>query len=248
MKVTDLYKKLDQKIPAALSCDWDNDGLMCCSHHLREVERVLFTLDITADAVEYAADNRFDCIISHHPMIFRPLTAVVDPALSVLIKNDITAMSFHTRLDALDGGVNDCLASLLKIKYTEPFGECSIGRLGMLKKRMPSLQFCEHVKELLRCHDVRAVLPNSFCEKVAVVGGEGGDFIESAVLAGADTLITGNAGYHALTDASRGGMNIICAGHYYTEQPVLYVLESMVREFVPQAYTERFASNVILNI
>ena len=42
----------------------------------REVMRVLCTLDVTEDAVDYAIANNFDVIVSHHPMIFRPLKAL----------------------------------------------------------------------------------------------------------------------------------------------------------------------------
>ena len=55
MTVSELYSYLDSAIPAALSCDWDNDGLMCCPDTAREVKKVLFTLDVTGAAAEYAA-------------------------------------------------------------------------------------------------------------------------------------------------------------------------------------------------
>ena len=52
MTVSELYSYLDSAIPAALSCDWDNDGLMCCPDPAREVKKVLFTLDVTGAAAE----------------------------------------------------------------------------------------------------------------------------------------------------------------------------------------------------
>ena len=48
MKIHELYKALNEKIPAALSCEWDNDGLMCCADGEREARRVLIALDVTA--------------------------------------------------------------------------------------------------------------------------------------------------------------------------------------------------------
>ena len=53
MTVRELYRYLDEKIPRALSCAWDNDGLMCCPDGAREVRRVLVTLDVTAAAVQH---------------------------------------------------------------------------------------------------------------------------------------------------------------------------------------------------
>ena len=98
MKVLELYKKIDELIQHSLSCDWDNDGLMCCSAPNKEVKRVLLTLDVTEAAVNFAVENKFDVIISHHPLIFRPISSVVSPKLINLIKNDITVISLHSNL------------------------------------------------------------------------------------------------------------------------------------------------------
>ena len=69
MKLTELYSVLEEKFPKALSCEWDNDGLMCASSLDNEVKKVLCVLDVTDAALKYAAENGFDTIISHHPMI-----------------------------------------------------------------------------------------------------------------------------------------------------------------------------------
>ena len=114
MNVRELYRALDYRIPRSLSCDWDNDGLMCCPNSNREVGRVLIALDVTSDTVEHAIKGGYDVIISHHPFVFKGLKSLVDDggvsekAIS-LIQNGISVMSFHTRLDAVEGGVNDKL-------------------------------------------------------------------------------------------------------------------------------------------
>ena len=140
MTVMELYKALDAAIPRALSCEWDNDGLMCCPDPNKQVERVLIALDITEEVVDDAIEGGFDVILSHHPIIFKGLRAV-EPSNAVarktikLIQNGIAAMSFHTRLDALTGGVNDVLAARLELQNTEPFGvdPIPIGRVGELE-------------------------------------------------------------------------------------------------------------------
>ena len=73
MTVRELYAFLEQRIPRALSCDWDNDGLMVCANDQVEVKRVLVALDITAAVAEQAIREGYDLIVSHHPLIFRPL-------------------------------------------------------------------------------------------------------------------------------------------------------------------------------
>ena len=112
MNVAELYEYLNERIPASLSCEWDNDGLMCCPDPDKEVSRVLITLDVTDDAVSAAISGGYDLIVSHHPLVFRPLKSVTPYDITSarvieLIKSDVSVMSFHTRLDAVDGGA-DC--------------------------------------------------------------------------------------------------------------------------------------------
>ena len=62
-----LYKVLEDRFPKSLSCDWDNDGLMCASSLECEVKKVLTALDVTEEVLEYAAKNGFDTVISSPP-------------------------------------------------------------------------------------------------------------------------------------------------------------------------------------
>ena len=76
MTIRDFYEKLAERIPESLSEEWDNDGIMCCADDNREVKRVLVSLDVTEEIVDYAIAEGFDLIISHHPLIFKPLESV----------------------------------------------------------------------------------------------------------------------------------------------------------------------------
>lgn len=233
--VTELYESLNRRIPPSLSCDWDNDGLMCCPQPDEPVRRVLLTLDITEAAVDRAARDRCNVILSHHPLVFRPVKALtVDNAvprkLIKLVENGISAMSFHTRLDALSGGVNDVLAELLGLRNAIPFGEGeeNMGRVGDFSATTLE-EFAAHVKKTLGAPFVL------FCgdrpvRRVAVLGGNGDDFISAAKAAGADTYVSGRLGYHPLSTAREDGINLIEAGHFYTENPVLPFLASLVKD------------------
>ena len=255
MTVKELYRFLNEKIPSSLSCEWDNDGLMCCPDSEREVKRVLITLDITAEAVQRAIDTSCDLIISHHPLIFKGLKSVneesfVATKVIALIKSDISAFSFHTRLDALMGGVNDVLAKRLGINDPIPFGNDgeAIGRIGILSQPMSLSDFADHVKAALGAPAVLCADAGRTVCRVALLGGEGDDDIAAAKAAGADTYVSGRLGYHAMTDAPECGMNLIEAGHFYTEFPVCEKLEALVAEADPTVECTVFFSNKILVI
>ena len=231
--VSELYEKLDRAIPRSLSCEWDNDGLMCCPNPQRPVKKVLLALDITEKMVDRAIDEGFDVILSHHPLVFRPITSLTteDPVprkLIRLVQNGIAAMSFHTRFDATVGGVNDALAAALGVKNTVPFGneEGEMGRLGDVEP-MTLSDFAQKVKVALGAPSVFAAGDRPV-QREALLGGSGSDFISAAKKAGADTYVSGDLAYHHMTDARENGINLIAAGHFYTENPSLPYLAKLV--------------------
>ncbi len=245
MNTLDIFAALEKRIPSSYSCTWDNDGLMVCSAPEKQIRRVLLTLDITDRAVEYAAKQGFDAVVSHHPLIFHPLKQVTSPRIARLIQNNIAAMSFHTRLDALPGGVNDALAELFDLTETVPFGEENMGRIGLLREPLSSGALAAKAAALLHSPMVSYAEEKHACRKLALLGGAGKDFIADAKQAGADAFLTGELGYNAMEDCAGGGMTVITAGHYYTEQPVMRVLRDMFAEIDARIETEIFDCNEI---
>lgn len=245
MTVRELYEILNEKIPSSLSCSWDNDGLMCCPDGARQVKKVLVTLDVTEEAVRRAAEGGYDLIVSHHPLIFKGIRAVNESNIVAakaidLIKSGISVMSFHTRLDALEGGVNDVLAKLLGLENAEPFGEEAIGRVGTLAEPMTAADFAARVKKALGAPAVVLADAKRSVFRVAVLGGSGSDDVEAACAAGADTYVTGELKYHQLVDAPEEGMNLIEAGHFYTEQPICGVLREWLLAIAPELSVDCF--------
>ena len=58
--------------------------------------------------------------------------------------------------------------------------------------------------------------------------GDGKDDWAAALAAGADTYVTGTMSYNTLLDAKAAGLNVIAAGHYYTEAPVMEVVAKTI--------------------
>ena len=252
MTVRELYAFLNEKIPPSLSCAWDNDGLMCCPDPDREVRRVLVALDITATVVKKAIGEGYDTIVSHHPMIFSPLRAVEpsDPVarkVIALVRGGVTAMSFHTRLDAVEGGVNDVLAEALGLCDVTPFGQDgeAIGRIGTLKKAMTLAEFAALVKRATGAEQVLVSDAGRPVCRVAVLGGSGSDDVKAAERAGADTYLSGELKHNWLTDAPERGMNLVAAGHFHTENPICARLCELIREADATVQVEIVNSNPV---
>ena len=255
MRVRELYNELDARMPRSLSCEWDNDGLMCCPDSDKVVKKALIALDVTGAVVDYAKKEGYDVIISHHPFIFNGLKSIDDTGYVTskvlkVIESKIAVMSFHTRLDAVNGGVNDKLCELFGLYDIEVImtDGSPIGRIGTLTEKMSAEDFAKKVKEILGAPFVNLAEAGVETSRVALVGGGGGSFISAARDAGADTYVSGDIGYHALTDApdfKNAPLNLIEVGHFYSEHPVCEVLKNMIGEIAPDVACDVYYSNVI---
>lgn len=254
MNVRELYRALEYRIPRSLSCEWDNDGLMCCPDSSREVKSVLIALDATAETVNAAISGGYDAIITHHPFVFKGLKSLDDKGgvsakAIALIQKGISVMSFHTRLDAVEGGVNDKLCELLGLKNVTPMfeGDIPLGRIGELDDNVNANEFAAKVKETLGSPFVLLSDVGIPAHRIAVLGGGGKDFVGAACAYGADTFVSGRLDYHPMTDTrdSARPINLIEAGHFYTEYPVCKVLADMIFAIDSAIRCDIFNSNVI---
>ncbi len=250
MTVRDIYEKLTERIPEELSEEWDNDGIMCCPDDLAEINRVLISLDVTEEVVDYAIDNGFDLILSHHPLIFKPISHI-DPYDHVarkiikLISANVAVISLHTRADKVKGGVNDCLARLIGLEDVEPLGDDCLGRIGHLERETSLEEFSAHVKSALGIERMLASDAYNPVYTVALVGGDGKSYVRDAIDLGADTYISGRIGYNVMEEAAEMGINLIEAGHYATEFPVTEFFKRLINKIDPKITVETVGSYML---
>ena len=114
--VSTIYGKLNSLAPFATQESWDNSGLLVGDPDAG-VHTALVVLDITPEAVQEARKIGAELIISHHPVIFRPLKKLEQGSVVwELARAGISAICAHTNLDKARGGVNDCLAAALGLE------------------------------------------------------------------------------------------------------------------------------------
>lgn len=248
MKILELYRELCNIIPRELSCSWDHDGLEVCPDADAEVRRVLISLDVTDEVIDKAIKDGADVILAHHPLFFKGVSevSVTNPngkRAVKLIRAGISVMTFHTRLDAVSGGVNDILAAKIGLENVETVGDEGIVRIGELSDETDAEEFARLVKSALGAPCVTLSPSGKKTKKVALIGGSGGEDISVAREAGADTYLTGELKYHPMLSAGEIGMNLVCAGHFYTEYPVTEFFAGQIKRLCPDAHTEIFFSD-----
>ena len=236
MQLDKLKINLDELLKPSLAYDWDNVGLNI-GDKTAYVNKVLITLEINEAVVDEAISKDVQLIISHHPLIFRPIKSITNfddkgNILLKLIKNSIGVYVAHTNFDIIEGGLNDYISNLLslnninKLAY-ENSDIDAIGRYGELKEEMSVEEFIMFVKTKLNLSDLRIVDGgNSKIRKVGIVTGSGIEYASNAFEAGCDAYLTGDIKYHDAQDWLGRGMNIFDVGHYGSE---IHFKENMLR-------------------
>lgn len=118
MTIRDILQRIEAFAPLALAMNWDNCGLLVGDPNA-EVSTAFVCLDVTAKAVDLAIASGAQLIVSHHPLIFRPLPRITDPVLLRIIGHKLAVISLHTNLDVAPGGVNHALAAKLGLEVIE---------------------------------------------------------------------------------------------------------------------------------
>ena len=235
--VADILQFVETLAPRSLKMDWDNVGLNCGSRNA-PVTKIMLALDPFEHVCKEAADWGADLLVTHHPLIFRPIPMVTDDAaitrgMMELIRNNISHICAHTNLDCAEGGVNDALATVLGLEDVEPLGAYGgMMRCGYVPEQ--SLEtFLGFVRETLHCDGLRYCDGGKPVHKVAVGGGSCSDGLYDTILAGCDTFVTSDVKYNGFWDAKEQGLNLIDAGHFHTENPVIAVLAKKITTAFP---------------
>lgn len=242
MRCEKIIEKLEELSPSSFAAGWDNVGLIVgrCE---KEIKRIVIALDPSDDVIEQAVAMEADMLLTHHPMIFKPIKKIhsghfIGRRLIKLIQNDISYYVMHTNFDIM--GMADAAADelglrsreVLETTYEDEISKEGFGRIGGLLRQM-SLEECAlFVKERFKTRAVKVFgnleLP---VERVAISPGSGKSMIKSALDARAEVLITGDIDHHDGMDAVAQGLAIIDAGHFALEHIfVSYMKEYLQRE------------------
>ncbi len=112
--VGDMIRMLETIAPSELAEEWDNPGLQVGSGNW-PVEKIWVALDPLPEVLSAACSQGVDLLVTHHPLIFRPLRRIdsatpMGRAVETALAGRLAVVSMHTNLDAAAGGLNDMLA------------------------------------------------------------------------------------------------------------------------------------------
>ncbi len=125
--VADIVRIIETMADPYFAEDWDNCGLQVGQMD-QSVSKIVTALDPLPDVVEYASSVKADLLVTHHPLIFRPLKKIdrsVYPGnvITRAIQSSLSIYSAHTSLDSTLGGLNDMVSDRLGLKETKVLGK-----------------------------------------------------------------------------------------------------------------------------
>lgn len=243
MKIRDIIQHLESIAAPEYQEEYDNSGLMAGNPEM-ECTGVLVSLDCTEELIREAGERKCNLIISHHPLIFRPIRSItVENATgrSIIraICSEITIYAIHTNLDNVINGVNAKIADKLdlvnrKILYPKDNDPLiGSGLTGDLKNPVPEEKLLERLKENFHTRVIRhSPLTGKPVSRMAVCGGAGSFLIPNALQLGVDFLVTADVRYHEFF-AGEGKLVIADIGHFESEQFTIDLLHDVIVEKFP---------------
>jgi dinuclear metal center YbgI/SA1388 family protein len=220
--------------PLELAESWDNVGLLLGDERA-EVGRLMTCLTLTEDVASEAVSERVGLVVTHHPLLFRPVQRLTSAdaegrVVLSLLGAGIAVYSAHTAWDSAALGINQQLAELLGLGEIRVLRGCAAGvvggggRYGELPDAVGVEDFAGRVGQLLSAGGVQVVSGGRFVRRVAVACGAAAEYLRDAALLGCDTLVTGEARFHAALEARAAGVNLVLVGHYASERRGVEVL------------------------
>lgn len=256
--VKDILRWLDARAPFRYAMSWDRCGLQVGDPDAG-VQGIMAALDPSAGTLDEALDSGCQCLVTHHPLIFHPLTAVrrdefPGNLVVTALRREINIIAVHTNLDAAREGTNDQLAGLLALEDLGPLesdptweGEeryAGMGRVGLLPRPMRLDDLAGQMADALGGIKVRlAGDPDSKIHRIALCTGSGGSLIEAVITRACDAYITGDLKFHEAQRALAADLSLIDVGHFASERLVVQPLADYLRA---EAAKEGFSAKVLV--
>ena len=242
-RVKDILNILNREAPFSLAESWDNVGLLVGNPE-QEVTAVLAGLDPTNSLVDEAIAQGANTIITHHPVIFKPLptinTAVPSgKLLETALSNRIAIIGCHTNFDSAEDGVSDILARQLGLVALSPLvptandasASTGLGRIGTYSHPLASTDFITRVLDVLGLTHLQVAghLPRKITT-VAACGGSGSELATLSHQLGADVYLSAEIKHDVAIWAVENDFCIIDGTHYATEKPAVALLVEKLKQ------------------
>ncbi len=250
--VADIIDVMETIAPSRLSEKWDNVGLQVGKANW-PVKRLRVALDPLTDIVNEACHDNIDLLITHHPLIFKPLTRIdfetpVGRTIRMAAKQRLAIFAAHTNLDSARDGLNDLLARRIGLNNLSVFAQIvqpslqsnqrvvpneGLGRIGTTDTGIELAALAAEIKTKLNLEHVKyAGNADLMVNKIAVCTGSGSGLMSQFLESDAEVFISGDLRYHDARDAEANQRGLIDIGHFASEHLIVAVLQEKLENML----------------
>lgn len=232
MKLSKLLNLLEGVGPLSISDEYckkcgfyDNSGILVDSGE--DICGVLFSLDLSENAIKEAKKLGYNAIVTHHPAIFGAISSVsINSSRTSLIaeclKSGISVISMHLNFDAAPEGIDYHLMQGLGGVEGLTMVNLSGGAYGRVYDVKPNKMpdYVEFVKKNFGTDRVIYYGDNDkIVKRVSSFCGAGCDdaAIAFAAQEGADVLVSSDMKHHHIAALLSRSINVIILTHYASE-------------------------------
>ncbi len=241
-KTSEIIKILEEYAPPELAESWDNSGWQIFLGN-DYTSKVLICVSVTDEIINQAVELGCNLIVSHHPVIFKPLKVVKDVKIIKAIQRGIQIYSLHTNCDKTNNGTSDLIAQKLSLRKTAELND--FVRVGLAPHEMTLDELVSLVKLAFNVKRIKLINNSrkNMIKTIAVCAGAGAEFISDVEKYNIDAYITSEIKYHDALDSRRTA--ILDVGHFESEKPfveqIKYLLESQKERIEVVVAQERTA-------
>jgi GTP cyclohydrolase I len=222
------------------------------------VKKIWVALDPLLSVIESAVDHQVDLVITHHPLVFHPLTKIdletsAGKVIGTAIRGNIAIYAAHTNLDSALEGINDLLAHQMGVHDLRPLVPCNflsvkvngddafpapgLGRIGALRTPIAvdglaqRIKACLGLEQVIVSGDMRLMV-----HRAAVCSGSGAGLLEAFLASDAQVYISGDLKYHNARSVEAAGRAMIDVGHFASEHIIIDVLVNKLQDAIHAAH------------
>lgn len=220
LKVRDIYNFLNEITPFNLQETWDNSGLNIGNFE-DEVKQIYTCLELDFNVLQKVTNDSL--IITHHPVIFKPIKNFLTNIypcnlINDCIKKNISLISIHTNFDKTH--LNDFFTQKLLL---ENIGFRQIDTQGFsvifqsnLESNLRVVDIAKYLKEVLKLKVIRYSQANdNYIDRLYITCGSNAAAYNIAT--SNSVVITGDIKYHDAKIANSQNISFIDIPHFESE-------------------------------
>ena len=222
MKISEIYKFLNELSPFEIQEPWDNSGLLV-GDFSQDITNIALSIDVDEALIDSLEEGTL--LITHHPLIFgglKQLEFSKYPAnlIQKMIKKNIANIAMHTNFDQTH--LNDYVAEeILGYKITK-----KDGFVAYIDTDEDFDSFAKKVSKAFGLPHARCVKTKERVKRIALTTGSGCSLMKSLE---ADCFLTGDVKYHDAMEAKSINLSLIDIGHYESEHFFAQILRNHLK-------------------